>query len=145
MCFHYNCLFFLLNFSTKVCIVIPFESLSVNSQNSNWIVQVLLVDLLFFMPPITVHFSFCYPVISDPEYLKQLKNGFTGGQQRAGPINIPSGSLPWSSSTTATSPVSLLLYHLQHSHWIPLLNKLVLGKVMLWLNKTHNCPRTWWQ
>jgi hypothetical protein len=46
--------------------------------------------------------------ISDPEYLKQLKNGFTTVHQRAGPINIPSGSLPWS-STTATSPVSLSL------------------------------------
>ncbi|XP_033607206.1 zinc finger protein 704 isoform X3 [Cryptotermes secundus] len=42
----------------------------------------------------------------DPEYLKELKNGFTPGHQRAGPINIPSGSLPWSSAATATSPSS---------------------------------------
>jgi len=55
-------------------------------------------------------FYFVYPVISDPEYLKQLKNGFTGGQQRAGPINIPSGSLPWTSLTTATSPVSFFFF-----------------------------------
>ncbi|KDR24421.1 hypothetical protein L798_05082 [Zootermopsis nevadensis] len=46
------------------------------------------------------------PPHEDPEYLKQLKNGFTAGHQRAGPINIPSGSLPWSSPTTATSPSS---------------------------------------
>jgi hypothetical protein len=62
------------------------------------------------------------PVISDPEYLKELKNGVTAGSQRAGPINIPLGSLPWSSGATATSPVSLvpsllLLLHTYYCHF----------------------------
>jgi hypothetical protein len=57
------------------------------------------------------------PIISDPEYLKELKNGFTAGHQRAGPINIPSGSSPWSSAATATSPVSLVS-SLLHVHII---------------------------
>jgi len=63
-------------------------------------------------------FYFVYPEISDPEYLKQLKNGFTGGQQRAGPINIPSGSLPWTSSTTATSPVSFFFFGREGYHFL---------------------------
>lgn len=57
-------------------------------------------------PPTLSHRDMARPPHEDPEYLKQLKNGFTGGQQRAGPINIPSGSLPWTSLTTATSPSS---------------------------------------
>ncbi|XP_021937970.1 zinc finger protein 704 isoform X4 [Zootermopsis nevadensis] len=57
-------------------------------------------------PPTLSHRDMARPPHEDPEYLKQLKNGFTAGHQRAGPINIPSGSLPWSSPTTATSPSS---------------------------------------
>ncbi|PSN54383.1 Zinc finger protein 704 [Blattella germanica] len=57
-------------------------------------------------PPTLSHRDMARPPHEDPEYLKQLKNGFINGHQKAGPINIPSGSLPWSSSTTATSPSS---------------------------------------
>lgn len=57
-------------------------------------------------PPTLSHRDMARPPHEDPEYLKELKNGFTAGHQRAGPINIPSGSLPWSSAATATSPTS---------------------------------------
>ncbi|XP_069701966.1 zinc finger protein 395 isoform X2 [Periplaneta americana] len=57
-------------------------------------------------PPTLSHRDMARPPHEDPEYLKQFKSSFSAGNQKAGPINIPSGSLPWSSSTTATSPSS---------------------------------------